>query len=200
MSPADLLSLAVGSLELVLAMVVARRLANYGRAFPWLVAMTAFFALRGSTRVAEALAGHDAFVLTFAADVLLVAVLALLIAGVDETARRLRLAETSAQDREREYARALTDYRRLARHRLANPIAAIRGNVAALKAFPELDERRRRELLDATEREAVRLEHVALDPEPAAPEEDGLRPRPWWRRDPRAGGRIGRGARVRPPT
>jgi signal transduction histidine kinase len=178
LSGGEWLSLCVGSLELLLALVVARRLATFGHAIPWLVAMTAFFALRGATRLLEAVVGHDPPALTLAADGVLLAVLALLILGVDVSARRLRLMQTSAQDREQDYVRALADYRRLARHRLANPLAAIHGNVAALKAFPELDERRRRELLDAVEREVVRLEQVALEPQPASPEERGLRPRP----------------------
>jgi signal transduction histidine kinase len=198
MSHADWLALAVGLLELALAIVVAMRLARFGRAFPWLVAMTVFFGLRGLTRIAEGLAGRDASALTLAAEVPLLAVLALLIAGVDRTARQLQQAETSAEAREREYARALADYRRLARHRLANPIAALQGNLAALKTFPDLDESRRQELLNAAERAAQRLEHIALDPDPAAPEENGLRPRPWWRRD----SGVGRGAPtpIRPPT
>jgi signal transduction histidine kinase len=178
MSSAEWLSLAIGSLELLLAAIVARRLAVFGRGFPWLVALTAFFVLRGLSRIAEALAGRELQTVALAADILLVATLALLIVGLDETARGLRLARKSAENQEREYARALADYRRLARHRLANPIAAIRGNVAAVKAFPDLDELRRRELLDAIEREALRLEHVALDPRPTAPEEEGLQPRP----------------------
>jgi signal transduction histidine kinase len=80
--------------------------------------------------------------------------------------------------RSEEYARALADYRRLARHRLATPITAIRGSLATLRDIPDLDEATQRELLAAAEEQAERLQQVALDPEIAAAEERGLRPTP----------------------
>ena len=84
----------------------------------------------------------------------------------------------AARYREQEYERALADYRRLARHRLANPLTAIRGGVSALRTLPDLDDERRAELLAMIEREALRLEHIALDPATRTPEESTLHPQP----------------------
>jgi len=111
-------------------------------------------------------------------DGILIAVLVALILGIDRTASALKTAHDDAAVREEEYRRALTDYRRLARHRLANPLAAIRGSIVTLRDVPELDAEERRQLLDALESEAIRLEKIALDPEVIGPEERGLDPRP----------------------
>ncbi len=173
-----LLSLLIGSLQLILALVVGRQLGRYGRAFPWLAALTVFFALRGVMRIYASFAGEAPEALAASVDVLLIVALLLLIAGVDRTARGLRLAENEALYREDEYARALADYRRLARHRLANPLTVIRGGVVALRSFPDLDADQRDELLDAMERETRRLETIALEPQPQSPEEELLEPRP----------------------
>src|SRR4051812_40200472 len=165
---------AVGILQVALALVIGRRLGRLGRRFPWLAVLTLFFALRGVTRLAETAAGHRIDRLGEPVDVLLVVALVLFIVGFDRTIRGLLLAEGAAQYREQEYERALADYRRLARHRLANPLTAIRGGVSALRTLPDLDDERRSELLAMIEREALRLEHVALDPTVRAPEESML--------------------------
>jgi signal transduction histidine kinase len=104
-------------------------------------------------------------------------VLALLIVGLDQTARGLRLAEDEALDREDEYSRALADYRRLARHRLATPLTVLRSGTTALRSL-DLDARQREEVLNALEQASRRLEEVTLEPEPLSPEERGLKPRP----------------------
>jgi signal transduction histidine kinase len=168
---------AVGFLQIGLALVVGRRLGRLGRQFPWLGVLTVFFALRGVTRLAETVAGRRVDAIAEPVDVLLVIALVLLIVGFDRTIRGLLLAQDAARYRELEYERALADYRRLARHRLANPLTAIRGGVAALQTLP-LDDERRAELLAMIEREALRLEHVALDPTTRAPEESTLDPQP----------------------
>ena len=177
MDSAALLSLVIGVLQLALASVVGLRLGRYGRAYPWLAALTVFFALRGVTRIYASFAGDVPEALALPVDFLLLAVLVLLIVGVDRTGRGLRLAENEAHYREEEYRRALTDYRRLARHRLANPLSVIRGGVIALKTL-DLGPAERRQLLDSIEQESERLEKVALEPEPDGPEEQRLRPRP----------------------
>jgi signal transduction histidine kinase len=136
-----------------------------------------FFGLRAATRIYSAFAEERAETLALAIDVLLIAALILLIVGIERTGRGLVLAENEAQYREQEYRRALVDYRRLARHRLANPLSVIRGGLIALKTL-DLSDEERRKLLEAMEAESERLEKVALEPEPAAAEERGLRPRP----------------------
>ena len=177
MDTSDALSLGVGALQLVLAFVVAVRLGRYVRAFPWLAALMLFFGIRGAMRVYAALAGEAPESLALPVDFLLLAALLLLIVGVERTGRGLVLAEHQALDREREYGRALADYRRLARHRLANPLSVIRGGVMALRTL-ELTPAEREQLLDSIEQESERLEKVALEPETAGPEERQLRPRP----------------------
>ena len=177
MDTSDALSLGIGSLQLVLVIVVAVRLGRYMRAFPWLAALTLFFGIRGAMRVYAAVAGEAPEAIALPVDLLLLAALCLLIVGIERTGRGLVLAENHAHDREREYQRALTDYRRLARHRLANPLSVIRGGVMALRTL-ELTPAEREELLASIEQESERLEKVALEPETAGPEERQLRPRP----------------------
>ena len=53
----------------------------------------------------------------------------------------------------------------------------IRGGVTTLREL-ELDAAQRDLIVRSIEEAAVELEQVALHPEPAAPEERGLRPRP----------------------
>jgi signal transduction histidine kinase len=177
MDRSALLSLVIGLLQLVLVVVVARQLRGYARAFPWLIALTVFFVLRGAMRIYAAFAGSVPEALAVSVDVLLLVVLALLIVGLDQTARGLRLAEDEALDREDEYARALADYRRLARHRLATPLTVLRSGTTALRSL-DLDARQREEVLNALEQASRRLEEVTLEPEPLSPEERGLKPRP----------------------
>jgi signal transduction histidine kinase len=184
MSASNVLAYSVGALQLLLALIVARRLGRLGGAFPWLGALTTFFALRGLTRLAETSAGGRVEKLAVPVDALLVLALILLIAGLDRTIRGLMLAEDAARYREVEYERALSDYRRLARHRLANPLTAVRGGIAALQSLNGLDERKRAELLEMVAREVARLEAVTLEPVVKSPEERRLRPRPVLDREP----------------
>jgi signal transduction histidine kinase len=177
MDKSAVLSLVIGFLQLVLAAVVLRALGRYARVFPWLLALTAFFAVRGAIRIYAAFQGSVPETITVPVDLLLIGVLILLVLGLEETARGLRLAEDEALYREEEYARALLDYRRLARHRLATPLTVIRSGVAALRSL-NLDAKQRRNVLETLERESKRLEQVALDPKPLSPEERRLRPKP----------------------
>lgn len=177
MGGAALLSLVIGFLQLALALVVGRTLGVYMRTFPWLAALTVFFGLRGVVRIYGSFAGAMPETLAVPVDLLLIGALLLLILGVDHTARGLRLAENEALYREEEYERALTDYRRLARHRLANPLTAIQAGVTALKTLP-LEGAERSRILDAVEQESQRLLEIALEPEPARAEERSLDPKP----------------------
>jgi signal transduction histidine kinase len=173
---ADVVNVVLGSVEIALALVVLRHLGRLGRAFPWLAALMAFFVLRGVDRIYAGLTDSER--LGVAVDAVLVVVVLLLLFGIDKTVRALKAAQHEASFRREEYARALADYKRLARHRLANPITAIRGSISTLKDMPDLDPETQRQLLEAAEGEARRLEQVALDPDALSDEERMLRPRP----------------------
>jgi signal transduction histidine kinase len=172
----DVVNFVLGGLYIVLALVLARYVVRLGRVFPWLVLLVVLFLVRGTDRVYGAIT--DAERLGILVDVALVAVLVALVLSFGRTSGALKATHDAAALREEEYERALGDFRRLARHRLANPIAAIRGSILTLRDLPDLDEETRRQLLDAVDEEARRLEKIALDPEPAGPEERGLDAQP----------------------
>ncbi len=173
---ADVVNLVLGSIEVALAIVVLRHLGRVGRAFPWLAALMAFFVLRGIDRIYAGLTDSER--LGIVVDAVLVVVVFLLLFGIDKTVNALKAAQQEATYRREEYARALADYKRLARHRLANPITAIQGSISTLRDMPDLDEQTRRALLDAAEGEARRLQAVALDPDVLSDEERMLEPHP----------------------
>jgi len=173
---ANWINIAIGILQVVFALVVVRHIARFGRAFPWLMVLMAFFFVRGADRIYSGFTESER--LGIAVDLVALACVVLLIFGIDKTVRALRASQDEAKLRSEEYERALADYRRLARHRLANPITAIRGSISTLRDIPDLDEETRRELLEAVDSQAQRLEQVALDPEVTSDEERTLRPTP----------------------
>jgi signal transduction histidine kinase len=172
------LNAVTGLLQLTLVVLVARHLLGFVRSFPWLAALMAYFALRGTARLYTAFfdEGQEAF--EAVTDGVLVIVLVLLIVGMRRTVAGLKLALEAAHLRQSEYERALSEYRALARHRLANPLTAIIGGVATLRDMPHLDRKTQLDLLAGIEGAARELEEVSLDPEPEAPEERTLNPRP----------------------
>jgi signal transduction histidine kinase len=171
--------LGIGILELVLGAVVLAHLWRFRRGLPWLIALTAFFFLRAVDRIAVGVFGSAPNLLGGLLDPLIVAVLVLLLFSVERIARGLELAEDAARLREREYARALVDYRRLARHRLATPLTAILGSARVLLELGPDDAALRAEMADILERSVARLEHVSLDPQSdLAADEQALRPSP----------------------
>ncbi len=170
------MNLLLGILYILLSVILTRYAIRLGRSFPWFALLVVLFFTRGIDRVYAAFTDEQR--LGILVDGILILVILALILGIDRTASALKAAHDEAAFRRQEYARALADYRRLARHRLANPLAAIRGSILTLRDMPDLDEDARRRLLDAIEAEARRLERVALDPEVAGPEERGLDPRP----------------------
>jgi signal transduction histidine kinase len=177
-SAANLLNLLVGSVELVLAAVVLRHLGRFGRAFPWLGALTVFFAVRAADRIYTGIAGREPAALVYLVDALVLLSLALLLVGIERMVTGLRIAQDEAHYRQAEYQRALEDYRRLARHRLANPLTAIRGGLATLREVDDLSAAEAQEMLRMIDTEAARLEQVTLDPRDLRPEEAGLHPHP----------------------
>jgi signal transduction histidine kinase len=176
---ADILDLVIGALELGLALIVLGRLWRFRRGFPWLIALIAFFLLRGADRLSVGMRSHESTELGYLLDALELAALLLLVLGIEQIARTLERALHRATVREHEYERAIHDYRRLVRHRIANPLTAILGSVRTLQEIPELRSIERSELLDAIDLAAHRLQSVTLEPDtPLGPEERDLRPQP----------------------
>lgn len=101
-------------------------------------------------------------------------VLVLLLIGVRRVVGGLEAVQDEAANREAEYERALHDYRRLMRHRIANPLAAIRGSVQSMRELPDLTSEDRARLLDSADEAAERLERIALNPKPVGNEERRL--------------------------
>jgi signal transduction histidine kinase len=171
--------LGIGCLELALAGVMLRPHRRFRRDVPWLVAPIAFFAFRGLDRAAGGFIDHEPLILRSLVDALVAGILALMLFVIDTLFSGIELMRIAARAREREYERALADYRRVARHRLANPLAAIEGSARALRDLPELDEGTGARLLNVILVEANRLERVALEPDAElGPEEHDLRPQP----------------------
>jgi signal transduction histidine kinase len=172
------LDLAVGSLEVLLALVVLVQSGRAGRTVPWLGVLTLFFALRGADHVYTGISGSEHATIAWLLDATLLAVLVLLIAGMNRMLAGLRLAQDEARLREEEYDRAARDYRRLVRHRLANPVTAILGSAQTLRDLPGLDTETRAELLATIVLEAERLAVVSTEPRAVGAEETKLRPLP----------------------
>jgi signal transduction histidine kinase len=176
---ATALGVAIGSLEILLVATVLRRFWRFRRGFPWLIALALFFLLRGVDRIVVSFAGEPPPEFGLALDVVLLVVLVLLLLTIERVIAGLQFAEDAARYREREYDRALRDYRRLVRHRLANPLTAIVGSARALRELPADAPALREELLDVLEQEAERLQKISLDPTGAlGAEEQALRPEP----------------------
>jgi signal transduction histidine kinase len=175
---AEFLNFVLASLELGLALIVLRHLGRFGRAFPWLAALMAFFFLRAADRFYVAFASDEPLAFSVLVDGLAVVLLSLLLLGIQKMVRGLQAVEDEAALREREYERALADYRRLMRHRVANPLAAVRGGIQSLLELQNLDGDAQRRLLETIHEAALRLEQVALDPRPLSREEEPLDARP----------------------
>jgi signal transduction histidine kinase len=175
---ADLLNFAIALLELVLALIVLRHLGRFGREFPWLAALMAFFFVRSADRFFVAIAGNEPPGFSILVDAPAIVLLALLLFGVERTVRGLEAMEDNAAFREAEYERALSDYRRLMRHRIANPLAVVRGGIQSLRDLDRLSEDEQREIIETLHEAALRLESVSLDPGPLGREEKRLEGRP----------------------
>ena len=132
-----------------------------------------------------ALLGDTPEAVDVALDALILLILALLVLTIDRVVQGFELALDAALYREREYQRALRDYRRLVRHRLATPLTSILGIVRLMQEQAPTGEVRET-LLQTLEHEALRLKAVSLDPaDELRPEERNLRPQPDLRGAPR---------------
>jgi signal transduction histidine kinase len=168
----------IGGMELLAALVVAlscwRR-----RRVRWLTVFALFIALRGLDRLILGVLSADTPALGLGLDFALACVLMVIVLTARTVLTEIERTQAAAELRALEYDRALTDYRRMARHRLATPLTAILGSARALRDMPDLDARTRDELVETILKEGKRLEQVVVDPHaPLASEESGLRPTP----------------------
>jgi signal transduction histidine kinase len=175
--------LGLGLVEILLGIVVIFELRRFGRRLPWLVVLMAFFLVRGADRIYVAFHGSDPDSITTTVDGLLVLVLIFMVVGLRRTVEALEHLDEEARWRQQEYNRALVDFRRLIRHRLANPLTAVTGALETLEARPDIEPELRADLLRAAHEAAERLQDVALGPEIEGAEELELtaRPREWKR-------------------
>jgi signal transduction histidine kinase len=175
---AGVLNFALALLELVLALIVLRHLGRFGRQFPWLAALMVFFFLRSADRFYVAVAGNEPPAFSALVDAPALVLLVLLLFGVDRTVHGLEVMADNAALRESEYERALSDYRRLMRHRIANPLAAVRAGIQSLDDLGQLSEEEKHAVIEAIHEAVLRLQRVSLDPSPLSREERQLEGRP----------------------
>ncbi|MBC7461955.1 MAG: hypothetical protein H7287_11385 [Thermoleophilia bacterium] len=103
-------------------------------------------------------------------------------ARADAVSRELELLRTQTDRARRSaerYDAALSDYERLMRHRIANPLTVISGVATTLRDGPRVDLQQQQQLLDALMEQARVLEQVALEPFPLVPSEFGVQPWPY---------------------
>lgn len=177
MAPA-VLGAAIGLVYLAVAFVVLRQVRGAARPFPWLTVLAAFFVVRAVDRFTESVTTQRPPLVGYFADALVLLTLILLVFGLRRTVADVVKAREQAEREQDRYARALSDYERLTRHRLANPLAALRGGLATLREVKTLSPEERDQLLEMLEQQAVRLADISLDPRRLSPEERQLRPLP----------------------
>jgi signal transduction histidine kinase len=168
------INLILGLAEILLALVVLARLGRLGRSFPWLVALAIFFIARGIDRVYVGALGREPVIAPVIVDAVLLAVVALLLVGMQRTVLALRRSIDDADWQKSEYERALRDYRSLVRHRLANPLTVVLAGVEMLRhsAAPRSDYERA--ILEDVYLGVRRLKQISIDPEPLSDEEKQL--------------------------
>ena len=170
-------NLLLGFTETLLALIVLLPLGRFWRSFPWLAALMIFFFARGLGRIYVGTLGHEPLIAPVITDSFLIAVVVLLILGMRRTVLTLRHSIEDAEWRKSEYERALTDYRALVRHRLANPLTIVMGGVELLRRAPARTHEEKA-ILDDVYLGVRRLEQVSVEAEPLSAEEEGLHPKP----------------------
>lgn len=174
---ATLISLLNGAAQLVVALVLvigARRRVGRIPLLAWLLG--AYFVVNACMSLARSMLDtdvHQAVSWIVALELLGVVLLVLLLARASQIARALAFVIDEARVRAAEYARARHDYTQVVRHRIANPLAVIRGAAQTLERG-SLDDITRHELRQAIIEASELLESISLAPERAGVEEREL--------------------------
>ncbi len=173
MTATQALGLTIASLNLAMVIALTRFLPRFWREMPWLVALTAYFALRTAKRFVGAANHHEAIGLDLYLDLILLPVLVLIIVASNRMIAGFQAARDEAEYRRDEYERARRDYEQLVRHRLFNPLTVVRGAAMTLKAGVP-DDQVRDSLLDAICDAADAIQNTTLEPERRSGEEHTL--------------------------
>jgi len=166
-----------GAAWLALGVVLLRMCVTHRDARLWLLLGAGFSALRAFDSMLVSTGEVDATWVVRTLDAAVLATLLGLVFGVARLGRDLSRKVDDAEHAEAEYGRALLDYTQLVRHRIANPLTAVKGGIQTLLDLP-LEEAIRRQMLEAMLESARQLERVALHPEQVGAEEGDLRPTP----------------------
>jgi signal transduction histidine kinase len=176
---ANWMNLVAGGIQILVSLAVAVELIRLRRGFPPVaLLLIVFFLVDGLVSInrPDRLLGYSPNM-----DAILTVIDAIVLVGLLWYARRLVRSALRTVDeaelRASEYARARRDYASLARHRMANPLMAIKGAAQTLEARRG-DEDERRQLLDAIIEASDRLEEISLEPERRGLEERELEPVP----------------------
>lgn len=167
----------IGFAEASLALVILLYLRRLWRSFPWLAALALFFVLRGIDRIYVGALGKEPPVAPIITDGFLLVAVVLLLLGVRKTLSEIRRSIDAAEWQKSEYERALSDYRALVRHRLANPLTIVLAGVETLRLTGEKT-REERVILDSVYEGIQRLRRISLEAAPISAEEESLEPRP----------------------
>jgi signal transduction histidine kinase len=171
-------NLLLGLAEVFFSLIVLFYLGRFARSFPWLAVLGVFFLVRGMDRIYVGALGREPVIAPIVTDGLLIAVVVLLLLGTRRTLWALRQSLDDAEWRQREYERALRDYRALVRHRIANPLTVVLAGVDLLRRRPPDSPEIESKLLEEVHASARHLEHVSLDPWPVSEEERQLAAQP----------------------
>ena len=170
-------NIVIGAVWIVFGLALVRVRSHVRVADRWLLLGGLLCATRAFDRLVVTAAGVDAAPVLLVLEVVVLLVLVSLVVGATKIGRALERRIDEAEHAQNEYGRALLDYTQLVRHRIANPLTAVKGGIQTLLAI-DLAEPVRRNLLESMLVSATELERVALHPKRVSAEERDLRPTP----------------------
>jgi signal transduction histidine kinase len=178
--------LAAAVLNLAVAVFIAIEANRRRMGFARLVlVLVLFFVARAVERLTEPEAPWG---YSDALDLVIDVALIILLVALVINARQFVLASRSAD----EYTRAMHHYEQVVRHRMMNPLTAIRGGAQTLLADERLERDVQQSVLTTILEASKTLEEISLRPERRGSEEHELDALPWPDR------RVGDGLRERP--